>query len=193
MTLQRETIDGAVCLTPASKSGLLVRLARDFGLRVFVETGTACGDSCIPMLEVCDEVYSCDVNPEAIAHTRGRCGDARLRLECADAREFLRDVTPIFSLSRKPWLFWLDAHFLTHDFRHANAICPLRDELRHLADHTHGGDMILVDDVRLFSGGGGYPSIAEIRDMFRGRRVDVRDDILRISVAGRPEDWSAYA
>ncbi len=182
MSRPAEYIDGHRCLTAQSKSDLLREIALTLHLRVFVETGTACGDSCLPMLEVCDEVHSCDVNLAAIEHTRKRLGatDPKLHLYNVDARTMLHDVMVV--TWEQPALIWLDAHFLPRDFRYANEICPLRDELRSLFERRlHPKTVVLIDDVRLFANGGGYPSIDEIRDIAKGWHVQVKDDIVRIS------------
>lgn len=178
----------ANALTEQSKSDLLVQVARDFGLRVFVETGTACGDSCVPMLAVCDRVHSCDVNPEAIAYTRKRCADPKLDLHACSSPELLRKLLPI----EAPALYWIDAHFMPEDRPDADDIVPLREELQLLfaPGAIHEGSIVIVDDLRLLSRGGGYPRLAEVEEIAKGWVVWSGDDAVRIS-KGRV-DWAAY-
>jgi hypothetical protein len=184
-----EMVDGTRCLTAEGKVELLRAVIQKFELKTFVETGTACGDTLIGVLDLVDKAYSCDINPKATEHTLARAelqaaGD-KVRLVTMDSREFLRGLV---GTKMQPTLFWLDAHFLPRDFQYANYICPLRGELQWLFGGLLDPHCVLmVDDQRLLGLGGGYCDVPEIREVAQGWHVAAQDDIVRITK--NPVDW----
>jgi hypothetical protein len=50
-------------------------------------------------------------------------------------------------------------------------------------EHPVAGSVLLIDDMRLFTGRADYPAVSEVRNMILrarpGWRVEVRDDVLR--------------
>jgi hypothetical protein len=88
----------------------------------------------------------------------------------------------------EPALFWLDAHF---DVAGAgmNLATPLRSELALILQHNVAGHVILIDDARGM-GVGEYPSVQEISALaeqyWPRSRVEVADDIIRITAGGQP-------
>ena len=78
-------------------------------------------------------------------------------------------------------LFWLDGHY-TVGVDGPEQDSPIVHELNALLDAPARGHVIMVDDIRLFVGRNGYPTVEALRELIRLRRprarVEVADDIL---------------
>lgn len=168
---KRIVLDGVECLTEDAKRDLLVETVKAHGLKVFVETGTFMGDTVARLHPHVWMTFSCELD-------RGRYDDACVRfadkanvaLAHGNSGSWIRKVVRDLKV---PALFWLDAH--SSD---ARAPCPLRDELLALAPSTLD-HVVLVDDARIF-GMGLWPTLADIRTIMTGWKVELALDIVRI-------------
>ncbi|MHC4867501.1 MAG: hypothetical protein ACYTEX_25795, partial [Planctomycetota bacterium] len=106
---------------------LLARLRRQWGIKSFVETGTAYGDTAELAAMMFDEVRTCEIDPQLVAHSRDRLKDyPNVQVTQEYSFEFLSRVK--HELPR-PIMYWLDGHWCGGPVKPAKE-CPLLDELQ---------------------------------------------------------------
>jgi len=66
-------------------------------------------------------------------------------------------------------VFWLDAHYSGGVTAGAGTDAPILKELGFIADRRNPGDVILIDDARLFGWERGYPRLSRIRQFAQER------------------------
>ena len=95
----------------------------------------------------------------------------------------------ILNKVHKPCLFWFDAHYSEGITAKGEKETPIVEELKYIITHPIEGNVILIDDARLFTGKNDYPGIEEIRELILSRYPEyvfnVKDDIIRIHNKGR--------
>ena len=166
---------------PPVKHAIIKDYQRRFGLRVFVETGTFAGDMIDAVKQRFERVVSIERDPgwHARAVERFR-SDPHVLLLQGDSGVRLREV--LASLT-EPALFWLDAHYSGPITARGVVDSPIAQELAALRAHPVRGHVVLVDDMRDFTGRDGYPTVDELVAWIRGTDpaavVEVKDDVLR--------------
>jgi hypothetical protein len=160
-----------------AKRAYLRTIARQYRLRVFIETGTYDGGTLAALRRSFKQLHSIELSPEFYEQARIRfAADKRISIWQGDSGVVLREV---LDKIHEPVLFWLDGHYSGGSTACGAESTPIRRELAHIADHAHlGQHVVVIDDARLFCGTNGYPSIAEAK-MLAGtlgfktfRRVD---------------------
>jgi len=66
-------------------------------------------------------------------------------------------------------VFWLDAHYSGGVTAGGGTDAPILKELAFIADRRNPGDVILIDDARLFGWERGYPRLSRIRQFAQER------------------------
>ncbi len=171
--------------TPATfleKQTLITRKGREFGVNVFVETGTFRGEMIDAQREHFQKLFSIELNEELFYAARAKfTRDPQVQLIQGDSGVKLREVA--VSLN-EPALFWLDAHYSRGKTSGGDADAPIIKELSCLTTRQFT-DVILVDDARLFGLKSDYPKLEIIRQ-FAARHwpqhnFTVESDIICIS------------
>lgn len=129
-------------------------LIKDFGsYTVFIETGTQYGDGVDWALSQNFKIiYSFEIDSKLINELRNKY-KSYPNVFIMDARTTTFKNIPNFTIMHKI-LFWLDAHYPSDDFTHANP--PLNKELQQIADMRQSQyvwDLIICDDLRIFEEG----------------------------------------
>ncbi len=174
------------CLPPAPdllKYGVIRELARRYGTRILVETGTFYGNAVFTLRHDFTLIHSIELAPALHALNRRELAHLpHIRLHLGDSARVLPGLLPGLA---GPTLFWLDGHFCAGPSARAEVDTPIRRELEHLFALPAGGHVVLIDDARLFTGRDGYPALAELRDLVRRHRpqatCEVELDIIRIA------------
>jgi hypothetical protein len=145
-----------------AKRAFLRATARQYGLRVFVETGTYDGGTLAALRWSFKQLHSIELNPEFYQQAVARfTGDNCIRIWRGDSGVILRDV---LNVVHQPSLFWLDGHYSGGATAHGAEATPVKSELARIADHGHFGQhVVVIDDARLYCGANGYPNIAEMK------------------------------
>jgi hypothetical protein len=132
---------------PGVPQNLVVRLAKEFNIATFVETGTHKGNTAVWAGEVFPKVVTIEASKlwhEKISERLAGLSNVRALLGASV--EVLPGVVAELSA---PALFWLDAHWSGRQTAGADAQCPLLGEIAAInassLDH-----FILIDDARLF-------------------------------------------
>ena len=164
------------------KQRLIRRMARKFDTRVLVETGTYLGDMCIAMRRGFAAIYSIEL--DQALHRRAElllAGQPHVTLLRGDSAATLPAVLERID---SPALFWLDGHYSGGVTARGSVDYPVIDELCHIGTHRINDHVVLIDDARLFTGGGGTPSLGSVLDAARGALpghvVEIRRDVIAV-------------
>lgn len=165
----------------AWKRRLVAEHARRFSTSILIETGTGEGETVAAMAPLIRCIISIELDPRLAELARRRFRrHANVEIVEGDSEERLPAVLADIS---EPCLFWLDGHATTFGAR-GPRVTPIRGELEAILAHRVTEHAVLIDDVRLFTAGGGYPSLDKLRDAVAAARpawsFDVADDVLRI-------------
>jgi hypothetical protein len=166
---------------PLVKQAIVKAYQRRSGVRVFIETGTFAGEMIGAVADRFERVISIELDPGWHAKALERFG-ARpaVTLLQGDSGVRLREV--LASLA-EPALFWLDAHYAGPLTARGALDSPIVQELDAIRSHPVGGHVVLIDDMRYFTGTDGYPHAVDLVQWIRSAdpqgAVEIRDDILR--------------
>ena len=159
----------------------LRRYAREYGLRVLVETGTYLGDMVEAMKRDFDEIYSVELGQELYEQAKLRfASEPHVKLLQGDSGVVLKQI--VDGLDR-PALFWLDGHYSAGITAQGEKDTPIYEELAHILNAPDLGHVILVDDARNFGSDPAYPTLEELKEFVNSKRpsrITVEDDSIRI-------------
>ena len=165
------------------KQYMIESLAKQFRLRVFVETGTYQGDMIDAMKDEFDRLYSIELSEDLYhkALTRFAAYKEKITLIHGDSgMELARVVAGL----DQPALFWLDGHYSGGVTAKGETDTPILDELLHVSGSAIDGHVIMIDDARCFGSDPAYPAIDELRSFMErrwpGAHVHVAGDAIQI-------------
>jgi hypothetical protein len=129
---------------------------------VFVESGTYLGGTVAFMLPFARRIVSVEIEPALYEAARRRfADDANVELLLGDATSIVPEVAAAL---QEPALVWLDGHFTggVNTVR-GEAVEPAPGILESLGKlDLPPGMTVVVDDVRLFGRGDGFPQLDEL-------------------------------
>jgi hypothetical protein len=164
------------------KVRVLKEIAREYGLRTLVETGTYKGATIDALKGEFEELFSIELDEELHADAVQKYSGCRhVKLILGDSGEVLpRLVGELDS----PALFWLDAHWSGGATARGDEDTPILRELDCVLSSTQR-NAIVVDDLRLFGKDPGYPTVADVVHLVQERSgdlagIEIKDDLLRI-------------
>lgn len=165
------------------KQANLRKYAKQYNLRVLVETGTFYGDMIEAMKSFFERIYSVELSKELFekAKNRFRSFD-HIELIHGDSGKELANVMEEL---HQPALFWLDAHYSAEGTAKGEKDTPICAELNQIFDAPDLGHVIIIDDARCFGVDPAYPTIEELEKYILSKRRNVRmtveDDSIRIT------------
>lgn len=167
------------------KQRMLRRIARRYGLRILVETGTYYGDMVEAMKMDFERIYSIELSQELCGKARERFRrDKHIKIVHGDSA---RELESVIDSITQPALFWLDGHYSSGPTAKGEKDTPVIEELEHIFDTEDPGHVIVIDDARNFGTCAAYPSMEEILSFIRAKRpaadVVVEDDCIIITPA----------
>jgi predicted O-methyltransferase YrrM len=137
------------------------KLKNEFGIKNFVETGTAHGLQFLDYMRFeFENYYSCEINKEQYNIAVKNVGHLKnLHLNNQSSTDFLTNLLP--SIKDIPTVFWLDAHFpgselgLPLSYEKDKKIrIPLEDEIDLICKLKNvKNDIIICDDLRIYEDG----------------------------------------
>ena len=138
-----------------SNSTLSIEVLRDYPNPVYIETGTAKGESVQVALDAgFGQIITIEVNPDVFAKACERFIDKdNVMLVMGDSGVVLPNI---LDGVKDRATFWLDAHWSTGEEDLGPDInkCPILHDLRAIAAHQIKDHTILIDDIRYFRQGG---------------------------------------
>jgi hypothetical protein len=157
------------------KQRVIAEFARDYHLRVLVETGTNLGNMINAQKKRFREIHSIELNEWLASRAKRKFrNQPNIHLYQGDSGQVL---PKILEQLNEPCLFWLDAHW-------GDESAAIRQELESIYRHRIRDHVLLIDDARWFDGRTDYLTIEELREhairAYPGSIVEVKDDIIRI-------------
>lgn len=126
------------------------RFTNMFDFPVFIETGTAGGESIravAPLFKECHTIEIVEFRPDGLPYPNN------VKLHCGDSAKMLKEIAaPYRGLNI---FFWLDAHW-SEPFESPSGTneCPVLNEIQAIAGHK---GVVMIDDARLFYGRPPWP------------------------------------
>lgn len=167
------------------KQNVLKSYAREYGLRVFVETGTYLGDMVEAMRGCFDQIYSIELSEELFRQARARFArDKHIEIIHGDSGV---ELGKIVENLEQPSLFWLDGHYSAGITARGERTSPVLDELNQILRQADLRHVIVIDDARCFGTQPGYPSMEMLRErvlsLAKDASIEVDTDSIRLTSA----------
>jgi hypothetical protein len=167
------------------KQQKLLDVAGRYDLRILVETGTCYGDMVEAMKGNFRRIYSIELSRELYAFAQKRFqGEPSIDIIHGDSGVELGNLVRRLT---EPALFWLDGHYSAGSTAKGAKDTPIYEELSHIYNSHRTGDVVLIDDARYFGMDPSYPSIAEINDLIKAMRPDVKIEIEGDTISVTPD------
>lgn len=165
------------------KRAMVRRYARRHGCRVLVESGTFEGDMVEGVRRSFDRVISIELDEDLARRARARFAEhPSVAIVQGDSGQILRDV--LAGIDR-PCVLWLDGHYSAGVTARGSSDTPIALELAHVGAHPlRGRHVVLIDDARLFTGAGDYPTLEWVEAWARSAGypgAEVVDDVIVIA------------
>jgi hypothetical protein len=127
---------------------IIEKLAKDFQINNFVETGTYYGNTAIWASNHFDNVFTIEFSETMYRQVIEKL-DKVANLHCilGDSRT---ELSKIIENTKKSSLFWLDAHWSGGDTYGNNDECPLLEEID-IINNSNNDSFIFIDDARYFT------------------------------------------
>lgn len=147
---------------------VLQAIAREYGIRVLVETGTYYGEMIAALKDEFDTLYTIELSKElhALACRRFR-GQQHIRLVHGDSGEKIQEILREID---RPALFWLDGHYSSGITAKGALETPILQELGHILNAPDLGHALVIDDARDFGTDPAYPTLEVVKDFVLSRR-----------------------
>lgn len=157
------------------KQRAIAQFARDYNLRVLVETGTNLGNMINAQKKRFREIHSIELNEWLASRAKRKFkNEPNIHLYQGDSGRILPQILEQLN---EACLFWLDAHW-------GDESAAIKQELESIYRHKIRDHVLLIDDARWFDGRTDYLTIQELREhanrAYPGSVVEVKDDIIRI-------------
>ena len=138
------------------------RFAKRIKAKSFIETGTFYGQTTSFASYLFDWVVSIELSPFlAAANMKDFKSSRNVRILEGDSRTALLEA---INNTPSPIIFWLDGHYSGGATAGVDAPCPIMEELNAINQLAPSATFcLLIDDRRLFTGSGGYPTIEQLR------------------------------
>ncbi len=139
----------------------IIELGRKYSCRTFIETGTFYGQMVNVARKHFERVISVELfEPLYQLNRKAFAGYPHVTVLQGDSSTLLEDM---LALADGRILFWLDGHYSGSGTACSGSVSPIIAELETIKSRAGGEHCILIDDARLFTGTGGYPTLAETR------------------------------
>ena len=168
------------------KQSIIAEYGRKWNIGNLIETGTFEGT----MTDAQKENFRCIVTIEldALLYESAKQrfkNDAHIHVLHGDSGVMLVEALRLVDGAT---LFWLDAHYSGGVTAKAELETPILKELSIIANRGNCGDVILIDDARLFGWRSDYPRLTKIRQFVKTHlpdyKVSVESDLIRIVPQG---------
>lgn len=159
--------------------------AEQFGLKVFIETGTYYGDTVEAVKTLFEKIYSIELSRDLHERAKKRFrSDRNVHLVWGDSGECIGEIMKKIN---QPSLFWLDGHYSGGETARGKGDTPIYMELGHILRAPDLGHVILIDDAHCFGNDPGYPSLDELKSFIRALRGDVEISVQNDSIRITPQ------
>ena len=163
----------------AIKARNILVLADLFDIDTLVETGTYRGDMVAATLNRFERIYSIEIAPNLAkaARARFRHVNGKVHVLEGDSGKLLPQLIPDIP---DRVIFWLDGHYSGEGTGKGETDTPVVTEIEAIAAlRGNHGDVVIVDDARLFGRAPAYPQLGDFVGFLQAKlrgRVMVADD-----------------
>jgi hypothetical protein len=166
--------------SPATKHALVARFAR--AAPNLVETGTFEGDMVEAQRENYSRIVTIEMADSLCAAAKNRFAPYKhITVLHGDSGRVLPDALRLLT---GPATFWLDGHYSGGQTAGSDTDPPIIHELAMIAARNEPGDIVLIDDARLFGWRRGYPRIGTIRNFaakhWPNHGISIESDVICI-------------
>jgi hypothetical protein len=164
------------------KERIVLDHARERGVGVLVETGTLYGEMIDATLHRFERIWSIELSPELARRAAARFSRwPHVTIIQGDSGVELARVA---AQVEEPAVFWLDGHYSGGITAKGDVETPIVAELETVLARGYDGDVVLIDDARLFGALTDYPPVSDIVSLVArlrpDRNVTVEEDVIRI-------------
>lgn len=144
------------------KRKMILRLAKDFPAKIFIETGTCSGDTVDSVRKRFSKIYSIELD-EGLALKAKKRFEKQPHIEIlqGDSGRLLKQV---LQEVEGPIVFWLDGHYSGEGTAKSDIETPIFEELKAIFEHECKNHLILIDDARCFDGTHDYPTLEGLKE-----------------------------
>ncbi|MFA6177944.1 MAG: FkbM family methyltransferase [Candidatus Paceibacterota bacterium] len=165
------------------KEEVIFTYQKKYGYSTLIETGTYRGEMIQAMLKTFEHIYSIELNKKLFQEAKKRFEtNTHVKIINGDSGKIL---SQILESTKKPCLFWLDAHYSSGETSKGDLDTPIAKELEIILNHSNKKHSILIDDARLFNGTNDYPEIEALKKIIFSKNkkleIEVSDDIIKIT------------
>jgi hypothetical protein len=173
----------------SEKHEVVAEFGRRFRTPVLVETGTFRGDMVAAQKDKFERIFTIELNERLYRAAKARfAGDGHVQVLHGDSGTVLASC---IENVEAPILYWLDGHYSGAGTSREAGETPIEMELRAIGRRNQPGDVVLIDDARLFGVRPGYPSIEELQQFvdqhLPGSKLTIESDIICILPAQEPD------
>jgi hypothetical protein len=148
---------------------------------VLIETGTYIGEMVEAQKKRFKKIYSIELAVDLFEKAKDRFkNDNNIIIVQGDSGKVLSKILLEVNESA---VFWLDGHYSGGVTAKGDKECPIFEELDAIFSREKFNHVLLIDDARLFTGSGDYPTIEKLTEYIRskngGYQVEVKHDIIR--------------
>lgn len=145
------------------KQRLVIQLAKENKIRVFIETGTYIGKMLEAVNKYFDILYSIEIDKKLYDFCKKKFSDnKKINLLYGNSAN---TISKVLSKVKSPSLFWLDAHFSGGITSRGKNKTPIEMELKTILKNWNLGNIILMDDARKFNGKNDYPTFNKVKEI----------------------------
>lgn len=162
------------------KRRIIKKIAKENSLHIFVETGTAGGETVDAMEPIVRKIFTIEVDDALFELAKNKYKDKKnITVMHGDSGELLPEL---LDKLHEPALFWLDGHYSGDGTSKGILNTPVIKELEAIFKHSIKNHVILIDDARCFTGNDDYPTLEELNVYIHGKNpeliVQVKKDII---------------
>ncbi|WP_373515188.1 hypothetical protein [Persicitalea sp.] len=163
------------------KQNIIQEFQRKTGYSILIETGTYVGEMVEAQKSKFEKIISIELGQELAEKARDKfVEDRHISIVQGDSGKVLPSLLKQID---EPAILWLDGHYSEGITAKGDTECPIFEELEAIFTNKNLHHLILIDDARLFTGEGDYPSIKDLTDFVKAKNshytVKVEDDIIR--------------
>jgi hypothetical protein len=149
-----------------------------------IETGTYLGDMVEAQKKNFKKIYSIELSDFLQKKAQKRFKrNKNIKIVLGDSGKVLPQILENIY---EPAIFWLDGHYSAGVTAKGDKECPIFEELNAIFKSKKLDHVLLIDDARLFTGKGDYPTIEELTQFVKSKneryQLEVKDDIIRYTI-----------
>ncbi|HYW34210.1 MAG TPA: hypothetical protein VE868_02280 [Balneolaceae bacterium] len=165
------------------KQKILKAYARDYDLKLFVQTATFRGDMVEALRKKFKYLYSIEMNEAPYLKATMRFQDHNnVKIIRGNAAEVLKELMKYI---KKPTLFWLNRPYSNGSTLHEKTDMPILQELKGILSDGIRRNVILIDEARYFGTAPSYPDLQEVKELCKSLEenldIHVEHDLIRIT------------